>query len=796
MGTKESGCQMAMRGTPRRPSARFTVLIGGMLHVACGQAVPAPGGNEQVVVEPLVVVAETKLVASDGAANDRLGGSVALSGETALVGAQQHDGLRGAAYVYTRNGASWTLQQKLTALGGEPYDHFGSSVALSGDTALVGAYVAGSTAQGSAYVFVRNGMNWTLQQALTTSDGANAFGCAVALSGDTALVGTCSFLGSAYVFVRTGTTWTEQQKLTASDGSGGDEFGVSVALSGDTALVGAQADGVGANASQGSAYAYLRSGTSWTEQRKLTASGGMPEDFFGHSVALSNDTALVGAFGNQGSAYVYSRSGAIWSEQPKLAAPAAAALGTFGSAVALFGDVALVGAPWDANGTQGSAYVYLRSKTGFSEQAELTASDGAQGDNFGASVTLSGQTALVGAYLDDIDTNSNQGSGYTFRLRGFDRDACDTDAECASAICIDGVCRTACSQDSACPEGTYCSSNGACEAQKEQGSPCDLARGADCMVANCQGCASDLHCVDGVCCESDCNGLCEACSASLTGDDDGLCEPVRDGDDPDDDCDAESSDPESCRGEGVCDGNRQCRVCHCIDGVCCDETCVGQCEACNEPGNEGSCIAVEGEPRGDRDTCDGEGECAGACDGRERSTCSYPEATTVCDSRCEGQSEIVSHCDGAGVCQQGSPEACAPYACIETACLTECSGSSDCADGHRCRNAKCVPVTGASSCSPDGAESQPENGEPVACGAYLCDPTTGGCRIVCDSTSQCAAGYVCNPSSNRCDRVPSAAEEDGGCGCRSAGSTRHGSALATLAALVGLALLARRRRKS
>jgi hypothetical protein len=180
---------------------------------------------------------------------------VALSGDTALIGAAFDDdaGLdSGSAYAFVRSGGVWTEQQKLKASDATIDILFGSSVALSGDTALIGAKfdtVAGAIASGSAYVFVQSGGVWTEQQKLTASDGAayDLFGESVALSGDTALIGApspSSFVGAsgpgtAYVFVRSGGVWNEQQKLAPSDNEASDEFGSSVGVSGDVVVVGA-----------------------------------------------------------------------------------------------------------------------------------------------------------------------------------------------------------------------------------------------------------------------------------------------------------------------------------------------------------------------------------------------------------------------------------------------------------------------------------------------------------------------------------------------------------------------------
>ena len=228
------------------------------------------------------------------------------------------------------------------------------------------------------------------------------------------------------MFTRSGTSWSQQAQLTAGDGAAGDYFGYSVALAGDTALVGAYADDVGATDDQGSAYVFTRSGTSWSQQAQLTAGDGAAGDCFGYSVALAGDTALVGAYVNdvgaavdQGSAYVFTRSGATWSQQAQLTAGDGAAGDYFGYSVALAGDTALVGAYLNdvgANADQGSAYVFTRSGATWSQQAQLTAGDGAAADDFGHSVALAGDTALVGAVADDVGAAADQGSAYVFLL--------------------------------------------------------------------------------------------------------------------------------------------------------------------------------------------------------------------------------------------------------------------------------------------------------------------------------------------------------------------------------------------
>jgi len=386
------------------------------------------------------LVQQQQLTASDGAAFDGLGRSVAISGDTAVVGAFT-DGVgsnesQGSAYVFVRIGGVWTLQQKLTASDGAANDSFGNSVAISGETVVVGSPgddIGARLDEGSAYVFTRSGAVWTEQQKLIAGVGEarDQFGVSVAISGDTAVVGAFTDgvgsnpgQGSAYVFTRSGVDWLLQEKLIAIDGAANDFFGISVALEGDTVVVGAQTADIGPNADQGSAYVFTRSGALWTLQQKLTANDGAAGDLFGRRVAISGDTLVVGtAFDDvgtavdQGSAYVFTRSGALWTLQQKLTAGDGAAGDRFGHSVALSGDTLVVGADSDdigANLLQGSAYVFTRSGAVWTEKKKLTASDGAAGDGFGNSVAISGDTVVVGAFFDSIGANFFQGSAYVF----------------------------------------------------------------------------------------------------------------------------------------------------------------------------------------------------------------------------------------------------------------------------------------------------------------------------------------------------------------------------------------------
>jgi hypothetical protein len=340
---------------------------------------------------------------------------------------------------------------QLLASEGAEEDQFGDAVSLSGDgnTALVGAPrtdIGTKIDVGVAHLFARTDTTWAKWQFLTFPVGAaqDYFGSAVSLSADgsTALVGASSDdvgtkidQGSAYVFIRLGGIWLPQQQLVASDGLSFDYFGSAVSLSadGNTALVGAAFDHIGANNYQGSVYIFVRTGTTWTQQQKLLASDGAAQDYFGWSVSLSADgsIALVGAYrddvgatDDQGSAYVFIRSGTIWTQQQQLIASDGATGDYFGRSVSLSanGNTALVGAYRDdvgATDDQGSAYGFTRSGTIWTQKRKHLASDGAADDYFGYSVSLSadGSTALVGASEDNIGAHPDQGSAWVFDLK-------------------------------------------------------------------------------------------------------------------------------------------------------------------------------------------------------------------------------------------------------------------------------------------------------------------------------------------------------------------------------------------
>ena len=460
---------------------------------------------------PGLITPQAYLKAPNAESNDNFGRAVSLSGDTLVVGAFKEDSNQttitngttastdnsapdsGAAYVFVRSGTTWTQQAYLKAPNAESGDYFGYAVALNGDTLVVGAFLEDSNQttitnsatitdddsasdSGAVYVFVRSGTTWTQQAYLKApnAEGGDFFGAAIAISDNTIVVGankeasnqttitngttassdnSASDAGAAYVFVRSGSVWTQQSYLKAPNAESGDLFGADVALSGDTLVVGASSEASnqttitnGATITDddsasdaGAAYVFVRSGSTWSHQAYLKAPNAEGGDFFGSSVTISGNTIVVGASGeasNQttitngttassdnsesdaGAAYVFVRSGSTWSHQAYLKAPNAESNDDFGRTVSLSGDTLVVGAPLeDSNQTSvthgprasasnsasnsGAAYVFTRSGSTWTQQAYLKASNAESGDRFGWTVTVNGNTIVVGAWGED-----------------------------------------------------------------------------------------------------------------------------------------------------------------------------------------------------------------------------------------------------------------------------------------------------------------------------------------------------------------------------------------------------------
>ncbi len=374
-----------------------------------------------------------KLLPADGAQADHFGNSIAISGNTVVVGAYRDDNNSeidsGSVYVF-ENGIEVA---KLTASDTAAGDLFGTKVAIDGDTIVVGA--PNGSPSGSAYVFLRPASGWTSvsqENAKLLPSDAHAyksFGCSVAVSGDTVVVGAkgdSDGSGAAYVFVKPSRGWPknlpETTKLTASDANDSDYFGSDVAISSGTVIVGAQGNDDNGSFS-GSAYIF-ESPRGWEyashEIAKLTASDANISDYFGLRVAIDHDTAVIGAYhkDNKGAAYIFVKPAAGWAdtslENAKLTASGS---DYFGYDVAISADTVIIADPM--NDGPGQAFLFIAPPGGWADTSQanavLIASDGVNYDSFAYSVGIDGDTVVIGSYNDD-DNGADSGSAYVFKL--------------------------------------------------------------------------------------------------------------------------------------------------------------------------------------------------------------------------------------------------------------------------------------------------------------------------------------------------------------------------------------------
>mgnify|MGYP003652150590 FL=1 len=341
------------------------------------------------------------LIASDATASDYFGKSVSISGDYAIVGASGADpdskSRAGAAYIFKKDtsGTGWTQHAKLVASDKAANDYFGGSVSISGIDVIVGATGQdpnGQSSAGAAYVFTRSGSYWSQQAKLVASDAAfaDSFGESVSIDGNYAIIGayredpgtpTLSSAGSAYVFTRYGSGWSQQAKLVASDKAAGDYFGTSVSISGGWVIVGASFADPSGLTSAGAAYIFARSGSSWSQQVKLTASDKAAGDTFGGTVAISSTGyAIVGASGvtvntvsGAGAAYIFARSGSSWPQQTKLISPNIGSGDYFGTSVSIDGDRVVASATREVvNSVRGGAAHVFKKATNGSTWSNLT----------------------------------------------------------------------------------------------------------------------------------------------------------------------------------------------------------------------------------------------------------------------------------------------------------------------------------------------------------------------------------------------------------------------------------------
>ncbi len=798
------------------------------------------GARYPIVVDPIMST-QSDLEPADLAVQDQYGSSVAISGDTVVVGSPWDDdtgSASGSAYVFVRSGTSWSQQQKLTASDGASYSFFGTAVAIDGDTIVIGARQADApeTDSGAAYVFVRSGTTWTEQAKLTASDGAENewYGASVAISGDTILVGCGSHThggvssGAAYVYVRSGTAWTEQQELRA--GGAGNRFGAAVAVDGDTAVVGAD----GYSSSAGIAYVFVRSGTTWAQQSTLSGSGLTPSDYFGRSVAVEGDNALVGSAEYNpggvtvaGAGFVFVRSGTTWTQQARLLATGPVAWDRVGSSVALSGDFAVLGATGrdGAAAESGAALVFVRAGTTWTQEGTLTGSGGLGSDLFGTSVGLDGRTAVVGAPGND-EVADRAGAAYVFHFTSEDGSSCTADADCASGycsdnVCCDGACGGSAPDCQACSVATGATTDGVC-ATLPAGHLCRPTAG-DCDVAeSCDGtstaCPSDVFLPAVITCRTsaDTCDAAETCTGSSA-----TCPS-----------DAPAADGTPCSDGMTCNGDDQCvaGTCTAGSGLDCDDDDTCTADTCSEPSG---CMhaPIAGCCNNDADCDDGDVCTTNRCP-TPGGTCAFAPITGCCvaDAECDDTSDcttdacntgtnrcehtpVAGCCTTAADCEDTDPctaDACdtSDGTCSRIAIAECCSSDGDCDDGDVCTSDGC-PSAGVS-CEYEPiagcceADTDCDDGD--ACTVDACDTLTFRCESEPDPACTTDAGTdaaVADAGALDAAATDGAAADggggprsDGGCGCHVASPRPPGWPLALALALSSLAFRRRRPRRN
>jgi outer membrane protein assembly factor BamB len=358
---------------------------------------------------------ETKLIASDANTYDWFGQSVAISGDTAIVGAPRN----AAAYLY--DAVTGAEVRKLTPTRPILYEEFGHSVAISGNRAIIGAPYNGSDYSGAAYIYDATTGKELFRLTASDDTGQDNFGHSVAILGDRAIVGSYhrssgTSVGAAYIYDVT--TGNELFKLTAPDAVRGDLFGYSVAISGDKAVVSSHFDSDRGNSSGA---AYIFDATTGSELFKVTASDAGVGDLFGYSLAISGNVAIIGAlrdrtlYPDAGSAYLFDVT--TGTELRKLVISEPSKQDHYGHSVAIDGDVAIVGqASLQIIGrTPRPGAARLFDVTTGVELMKISASDGGSEDEFSSAVAISGDRIIIGAYRDS-DTGQYSGSAYLYQL--------------------------------------------------------------------------------------------------------------------------------------------------------------------------------------------------------------------------------------------------------------------------------------------------------------------------------------------------------------------------------------------
>lgn len=827
---------------------------------------------------------QQRLLSPSGVAGGSFGAAVALEGGVALIGAPL-EGSRGSAHVFERSNSVWSDTEQLSAGGANGC--FGSSVALSQNRAIVGEPCIDP---GTAYAFERVNSSWTSGGLLTHNNGpptSHGFGTSVALDGDSALVGATGTnylgaeVGSVTVYDRVRpppnfpSHWRELGDLLGSPDLG--RFGGSLALKGDVLLVGA------AKSPHALAQVFARSGLFWVWSQTVDAGGGYQVGARELPLALGNRDALIGqpeelpdgevvvsllvghpCVADDDCATHFCVEGACCDAAcagPCDACSEAAGASRSGTCTVL------------PAGSRGSPPCGALACTGKQAECSQCAGDEdcppedycAEGGACRARLAKGGACEEVATQLECLDSGCRIcGEGLTCADGVCCISACDQECDvcsrtlgaaddgeceaaregsgsCANGYACNGValnCPASCTSDSDCSTNHYCyAPTASCQPRKEIGSPCNDLAGINCMVAGCRICAGDGggFCVDGVCCDAPCVGGCNVCSRALGASADGTCGLLPQGHSGSPTCarkatcdgqagpcplacrdDRDCTDDAYCGTDAQCASKRplaatcgspaECESGFCADGVCCDGACDGQCEACSEPKSSGKCRAVDGSPRGERPSCQGQARCdgdgafvdapecrAGSCSPQEPVPCGRSRCTSNgCQTECASDDDCTlnAQCSAEGICSprkaQGAAcsrnrecdsEYCTDGVCCESACAGQCSACDLPGQRGRCENTLGPPreprpacqgapacdqvagvFTAAPRCDGHGGCARPE---PTPCGGFGC--SNEGCFASCFGDAECTAEFLCldrtcQPRNSKCSADGARAE--------------------------------------
>ncbi len=375
-------------------------------------------------------VHQTWLKPSPSNPGAEFGNVIAGDGDTLVVGAR-HDSITvgvdtvyqsGAAYVYVKDGNTWMLQARLAASDAGAFDLFGSSVAIDGDTIIIGAVGSDGTDEndnaasnmGAAYVFIRNGEHWDQQAKIEPEDGVenDNFGNAVAIVGERVVVaasakdfGTIEDAGKVYSYYRAGTKWYQSQSVSAPLTTSDDFFGSSLDYDGQRLLIGAQGEN-----SIGAAYVFYRLGSTWSQEAKIEPDDDKRGDNFGASVSIDGETVAIGApfadpdvgsgeITNAGAVYVFHKRPGGWSQQAKLVSESAVAFDHFGQSVKIDDTTIVAGANKQDYYTiirSGAAHIYERSEGEWQFQSQIISGEPYNNADFGRSLILDDNQIIIG----------------------------------------------------------------------------------------------------------------------------------------------------------------------------------------------------------------------------------------------------------------------------------------------------------------------------------------------------------------------------------------------------------------